>query len=190
MPTRSTPPPPKQRQNAWFANESTPSRVNRQTSSGWSSTMPREILLEHIVGRAGAQALDRALFAERAGDENERHRRIARAHDRERVGTRERGQVVVGEHQVPIAFVERGRKLGRSFDAPGIAREPPAFDEREFELGVRRIILEHEHPQAATHRERPYGPPPRSALRFQSSHGLAIVPWLVWSARAASSGSR
>src|SRR5690606_33825700 len=62
-----------------------------------------QAIFEHVVGRAALQRLDRALFAERARDEQERRVGTALERDPERLQPVESGERIVSENQMRLA---------------------------------------------------------------------------------------
>ena len=66
---------------------------------------PLEVVLHDVVVRAGSHRGHGGVFADRAGDKNERQIRMLFANDRQRLGAAEARHRVVGDHQVPLGLV-------------------------------------------------------------------------------------
>jgi hypothetical protein len=64
------------------------------------------VLLEHVVGRAELEHLDRLFVAQGARHDDERQIDVERAHVLQRVDAARARQAIVGEHDVELAALD------------------------------------------------------------------------------------
>src|SRR5690606_36087150 len=100
-----------------------------------------QVALEHIVLCAGPHRLYCALFAEHAGDEDERCVDITRANDVERLQAIEPWHREVGDDQVPT-LLERGLEVFPGGDTLVVDLETSAVDTTKYQLGVPFGVLD------------------------------------------------
>ncbi len=88
----------------------------------------REVLLQHIVDRAGAQCLDRALLADGARQEQERHVGGPLAGDAQRGHAVELRQREIGEHQLGPELVQLADQRRLGLDPSPVTSDVRALD--------------------------------------------------------------
>jgi len=88
--------------------------------------------------RAGPDRRDGGVFTDRAGDEYEGQIRMLFANDRQCLHAAEARHRVIGDHQVPLAFVQLATQRIRALD-PTREHVVAATGKRAFDQG--RIIL-------------------------------------------------
>jgi hypothetical protein len=122
------------------------------------------IRLEHVVDRATAQRLDGALFADGAGEKDERNvgRRLQR--NVQRGQTVECGNGEVGQNQVRAEIHQRLAEGRLGFDSVMYAADAAAFELLNGQLGVSRYVLDNQYAQVQWH----------PILRGRSRHPPAV----------------
>jgi len=112
---------------------------------------PREVVLHDVVARARAHGLHGGLLADRARDDDEGRVDAAGLQQRERFGSAEARQVVIGDHEVPRTARERRLELGRGLDALGRRLVAGAPQLAQQQLRVVRGVLDEEQAQQRRH---------------------------------------
>src|SRR5262249_15950503 len=111
----------------------------------------RQALLQHVVGRADLDGVDRSLFTESARDEDEWHLGALFNGELERREAVEGRQRKVGENEVEgTALERRGDRLAR-LDARNLAGDAARLEHALDELGVPGVVLEVQDAQSGAH---------------------------------------
>ena len=113
---------------------------------------PRQIVFEEVIVGSRLEAFDGAFLAERARNQDERKRRIARANELQRFDAGESGQVVVGEHQVPAALIQRRLEGLARIHALRLARDASGADRGKLDFRIEFVVFQHQQAQAFLHR--------------------------------------
>ncbi len=106
---------------------------------GWQ---PIRILLEQIIGHAGLQALYRRLFADGAGNENERNMRIFFPHHGQRFQAGERRQVIVRNNGVKRPGIQCRLKRHTVAGAFQLDVQTVLGKKRTNQLGEIRVVFQ------------------------------------------------
>ena len=101
----------------------------------------RHVGLEHVVVGAALQRIDGALFADGAGEEDERGVGRELARDLERGEAVEPGQGEIGKDEVGAAFRERAPKHGLGIHALPVAGETACLELTDGDLRLRRHVF-------------------------------------------------
>ena len=113
------------------------------------SGQAREIVLEHVVVRAGPHRRDRCLLADGAGDDDERIVQLAGLDGRERVHRAESWHRMVADDRVPGRVVERGLEALPCLDAEMIHRVARALQMPHDQGGIVFGVFDEQQPQRA-----------------------------------------
>ena len=105
-----------------------------------------EIVLEHIVGGAALQRPDRILFADRAGDEDERSVRRYFPGERERLHAIEARHRKIRKDHVRRELAQRGHKIVGMIDDPRCHTQSRALQLADLKLGVCGDVLRDQNP--------------------------------------------
>ena len=103
---------------------------------------PIRLLLEQIIGRAGPQAFNRRLFADGAGNENERNMRIFFPHHGQRIQAGERRQVIVRNNNVKRTGIQCGLKRRAVANAFQLDVQTVLLEKRTNPLGEIRVVFQ------------------------------------------------
>ena len=103
---------------------------------------PIRLLLEQIIGRAGLQAFNRRLFADGAGNEDERNIRIFFPHHGQRIQAGERRQVIVRNNGVKRTGIQCGLKRRAVADAFHLDVHTVLCKKRTDQFGEIRVVFQ------------------------------------------------
>jgi len=101
-----------------------------------------EVLLEHVVDRAGAHHVDRMLFAEHTGQKDEGGLRREPTRLLQRLATGEAGQDEVSQDQVEFASLQGFDHTGPVIYQLGVQGVATALQRQLGEFGVVRAVLD------------------------------------------------
>jgi hypothetical protein len=113
---------------------------------------PIQAVLHHVIGGALPQGVDRAVLADGARDEHERHAggllagQLERHHPVESIRHAE-----VRQDDVRVELHQRAEILLARLDAPEFQLVPQPAQLAQLQLGVVLHVLEHEDPQRLAH---------------------------------------
>ncbi len=112
---------------------------------------PVAFLFEDVIRRARLQALNRRLFANRAGHQDEREIGEFLAHHLERLQTIVIGQLVVRQHQIPRPLVQRLKEFVPTADVAHLRRQFVIGELVAHEHGIGGIVLQMQDAQRRIH---------------------------------------
>ena len=117
-----------------------------------------EIVLHHVLIRAGAHRFDRPRFADRPGVDDERQISVPLPQQAERLEAAESGKLVIGDDRRPRSLVQRTEVLVPRCDHPFLECQSVALQSGNGQLGVVfRILKEQEaHGRSSPDRVEPY----------------------------------
>ena len=118
---------------------------------------PGNPVLEHVIGRALFQTIDRQLLAERTRQEDERRLRAHAPRDRLRGEAVEGRQRVIRENDVECVAEQRRLECLARIDAADLALQPVRHERRFRELSIPWIVLEVQDLERSSRRSIPYG---------------------------------
>src|ERR1700761_3364395 len=112
---------------------------------------PRQSRLHNIIRGPDLDRLDRDLFAERPGNENERQIGAGSQRELQRRKAIEGRKLVIGENEVDSSVLKTGDELGTRLNAGYFADEMIGFKQRLNKLCVMGVILKQENPKRRCH---------------------------------------
>ena len=99
-------------------------------------------MFEQIIGGTRLQAFNGRLFADGAGNENERNMRVFFPHHGQRIQAGERRQVIVGNDDVKRPGIQGGHKRRAVADAFHLDVHPVLGKQRTNQLGKIRVVFQ------------------------------------------------
>src|SRR5690242_7286739 len=140
---------------------------------------PLEPAFHHIVRGTRFDAFDRALLAERPGNENERDFQAAFLEYAEGAQAVETRKVVIGKDELEVSPIQRCFEFLFGLDLPPFAIVPGCPQLLHFELGVQGVVVENQQFERRGHASPVWGSSaarPPGADRENFDHRVSRIP--------------